>query len=341
MTDKLLEVEGLTIGFKNAQGVAQVVSDLNLEVKRGQIHGLVGESGSGKSVTARSILGLNPKASIAHQSGDIRHRNRSLLTMSESQLRRDIRGREISMIFQDPMTALNPVLRIGTQLTIPLRQRRGLSRIAARSRAVQLLEQVGLPNSQDRFRSYPHQLSGGQRQRVMIAIALACEPSLLIADEPTTALDVTVQAQIMDLLVTLRDDLGLAILLISHDLTLIAERCDDVSVMYAGRIVEDGDAREIFVSPRHPYTALLERARPRLENGPHQFLQTIKGMPPNLVDLPAGCAFAPRCPRRSEGCDTDLPALADVVSRSAVACWHPLDDGKVLDAAPVLDQVST
>ena len=319
----LLEIEGLRTHFKTSRGNAQVINGVDLRIDAGQVHGLVGESGSGKSVTARSILGILPKRSIALREGSIRYRGQELLEMPEKQLRSEIRGRQIAMVFQDPMTALNPVMRLGQQLSMPIRLHQGLSKRDALAKAADLLHQVGIPDPQGRLRSFPHELSGGQRQRVMIAIALACDPQLLIADEPTTALDVTVQAQILDLFEQLREDRGLAILLVSHDLGLIAERCDDVSVMYAGEVVERGGAGAVFERPRHPYTSLLEGARPRLENPPPTPLNTSAGRPPNLLDRPPGCAFRDRCPRAIDICATVHPELVPD-GHTVRACHNPV-----------------
>ncbi|MCD4534322.1 ABC transporter ATP-binding protein [Nocardioides sp. cx-169] len=325
MSAPLLEVEGLEMHFSTARGVAQVINGVDLCIGEGEVHGLVGESGSGKSVTARSILGILPQRSIAHRAGRIGYRGRDLATLSEKEMRQEIRGQQIAMVFQDPMTALNPVMRIGQQLALPIRRHRGVSKREALARAVELLRQVDLPDPEGRLRSFPHELSGGQRQRVMIAIALACDPQLLIADEPTTALDVTVQAQILDLFDELREERGLAILMVSHDLGLIAERCDQVSVMYAGEVVERGGARDVFEHGRHPYTRLLEGARPRLEDPPHTVLNTISGRAPNLVDRPVGCPFRARCPRALDVCAHVRPPLSvDDGTVSAAACHNPV-----------------
>lgn len=243
--------------------------------------------------------------------------------LTERQMREDIRGRHISMVFQDPMTALNPVMRIGMQLALPMIRHFKISKREAMERAEDLLHQVGIPNPAERLTSFPHEMSGGQRQRVMIAIALACDPELLIADEPTTALDVTVQAQILDLFDKLREERNLGILLVSHDLSLIAERCHNVSVMYAGRVVETGNASEVFSRPEHPYTRLLEEARPSMDSPPHTLLKTIPGRPPQLVDLPLGCSFAARCPRSTADCTTERPSLLPR-GDGKLACFHPL-----------------
>ncbi|WP_425307520.1 ABC transporter ATP-binding protein [Ammonicoccus fulvus] len=327
MSTNLLDIEDLTLHFDTPHGVAEVVNGVNLSLAPGQVHGLVGESGSGKSVTARTVLGLHPERNIHRRTGSIRYRGKEILGAPEDTLRSEIRGNEISMVFQDPMTALSPVMKVGQQLALPMMQHLGISKSDARKRAVELLDQVGIPRPKERLDEYPLHFSGGQRQRIMIAIALSCDPQVLIADEPTTALDVTVQAQILDLFDQLRVDRELAILLVSHDLSLIAERCDRVSVMYAGRIVESGDAREIFVSPSHHYTAMLEEARPLLDNPPHTVLRTILGRPPQLYALPKGCSFASRCPAKQDDCEHVRPELILRGDRR-LACHHPYTAGQ-------------
>jgi oligopeptide/dipeptide ABC transporter ATP-binding protein len=319
----LLEVDDLHINFSTPSGIAEVVNGVGLTIEAGKVHGLVGESGSGKSVTSRAILGLLPRNTLVRRDGTVKYQGRNLFDLSEAQLREDIRGQEVSMIFQDPMTALNPVMRIGQQIALPLLRHKSMSKKDAWKKGAELLDQVGIPEPERRLRSFPHELSGGQRQRVMIAIALSCDPQLLIADEPTTALDVTVQAQILDLFDRLREERGLSILLVSHDLSLIAERCDEVSVMYAGRVVENGPADVIFEHPQHPYTRLLEDARPLLDNPPHTLLKTIPGRPPRLDALPAGCTFRPRCPNAQDDCAIEHPPLAPMGPNRKAACYHP------------------
>ncbi|PWB98544.1 hypothetical protein DF220_09405 [Salinibacterium hongtaonis] len=319
----MLEIKDLRLSFRTPQGIAEVVNGVDISLGAGRAHGLVGESGSGKSVTSRAVLGLLPTGSIATRSGSIRYDGRELTDLSEDTMRKEIRGKEIAMVFQDPMTALNPVMRIGKQMAMPLVRLDGMARGDADRHSADLLDQVGIRQADRVLKSYPHELSGGQRQRVMIAIALSRNPKLLIADEPTTALDVTVQAQIMDLLDRLRVERGLSILLVSHDLSLIAERCDDVSVMYAGRIVESGAGSSIFHEPSHPYTSLLEEARPRLEDPPHTMLKTIPGRVPDLRMLPAGCAFQARCPRATDECLAPVPVSIPAPGRRVV-CVHPL-----------------
>ncbi|QEW01251.1 ABC transporter ATP-binding protein [Microbacterium caowuchunii] len=323
-TSPALQITDLTVHFNTPRGIARVVQGVNLTVERGSVHGLVGESGSGKSVTARTVLGILPTRALALKEGSIRLAGDEILSYTEDQLRERVRGKRASMVFQDPMTALNPVMRIGKQLVIQIRRHTpSMSRKDAMALAGDLLHQVGMPAPEDKLRVYPHQLSGGQRQRVMIALALSCDPDLIIADEPTTALDVTVQAQILDLFDKLREERNLSMLLVSHDLSLIAERCDDVSVMYAGRIVESGRAREIFASPNHPYTRMLEDARPALSNEPHTLLRTIPGRPPQLTALPAGCSFAARCPLATDVCMQERPPRAEIAPGRTVACHHP------------------
>ncbi|MET7541409.1 ABC transporter ATP-binding protein [Streptomyces sp. NPDC005507] len=318
----MLSVDDLRVEFTTPRGIAQVVNGAGLTLDAGELHGLVGESGSGKSVTARTVLGLLPQRRIHSLTGSVRYKGRELLGLSEKQWRKGLRGKEISMVFQDPMTALAPSMHIGDQVMMPVRQHEVISRSEARARMLDLLQQVGIPDPVKRSKSYPTELSGGQRQRVMIATALACDPALLIADEPTTALDVTVQAQILDLFDALREERGLAILLVSHDLKLIAERCDEVSVMYAGSIVERGDAKRIFKEPQHPYTRLLEGAMPRLEDPPHTRLKTIVGQVVDLHRLPTGCAFAGRCPDAQDDCLAARPTLSDQGTGHPVACFH-------------------
>jgi peptide/nickel transport system permease protein len=320
--DVLLSLDDLNISFNTKDGIAQVVSGVNLSLRAGMMSGLVGESGSGKSVTVKSILGLLPKHAVASRTGRILYEGRDLNAMSEVDLRRGIRGREIAMVFQDPMTALNPVMRVGAQIALPLRRHLGMSKRDAEHKSLELLHQVGIPDPKRRARAYPHELSGGQRQRVTIAIALSCDPKLLLADEPTTALDVTVQAQILDLFDRLREERSLAILLVSHDLGLIGERCEEVSVMYAGRIVERGRAAEVFARPTHPYSLLLEQARPRLSEDSPSVLRTIPGRLPDLVEETVGCAFRPRCPVAIGQCATDSPTLHDTGKGRLVSCWN-------------------
>lgn len=320
----LLDVNDLTVAFATHRGVAKAVNGVNLHIEAGTMHGLVGESGSGKSVTSRAVLGLLSRRVLARETGQIRFNGADLLAMTERQLRNEIRGQKISMVFQDPMTALAPAMRIGVQIMLPLRQHLKLSRTRAKARALELLEDVGIPDPARRFNAYPHELSGGQRQRVTIAIAVACDPALLIADEATTALDVTVQAQILDLFDKLRRERNVTILMVSHDLGLIAERCDTVSVMYAGRVVEEGPAQRVFDEPQHPYTRLLGEARPKLGDPPHIRLTTIPGRLPDVHVVVAGCPFAARCPNAQPDCTTLQPPLSASGPGRSVACLHPI-----------------
>jgi oligopeptide/dipeptide ABC transporter ATP-binding protein len=310
MSDVLLSVKHLTTRFFTRAGVVHAVEDVSFDLERGTTMALVGESGSGKSVTSLSIVRLvAPPGEIV--AGRILFNGRDLLTLPEDEMRR-IRGRDIGVIFQDPMTSLNPVYTVGEQIAEVVRAHFGSSRRAARAAAVEMLERVRIPDASRRAAEYPHQLSGGMRQRVMIAIALACKPALLIADEPTTALDVTIQAEILDLLRALKDEYRLTLLLITHDLGVVAQTADRVCVMYAGRIVEEAGVRELFRSPRHPYTEALLRSIPRVEhgNGARRLL-TIEGTVPSLLDAAPGCEFAPRCRYVIDACrENDIPTIS-------------------------------
>ncbi len=316
----LLEVTGLRVGFETDAGIARAVDGVSFHVEPGEILGIVGESGSGKSVTSLSLLGLVPSPPGRVEAGSsIRFRGEELVGAPERRLRQ-VRGNEIAMIFQEPMTSLNPVHTIGAQITESLRLHRGLGKREARARAVELLREVGITDPEARAHAYPHQLSGGMRQRVMIAIALSCEPALLIADEPTTALDVTIQAQILELILGLRERRGMAVLLITHDLGVVAEVCDRVVVMYAGQVVEEGPVEAIFRDPRHPYTQGLLGAIPRLGR-PVERLAVIPGTTPNATEWPAGCRFHTRCPHAWELCRTTAPAPVETGPGCRAACW--------------------
>ncbi|MEV0425785.1 ABC transporter ATP-binding protein [Micromonospora sp. NPDC050495] len=325
MTSPLLEVRGLRTRF----GGTTVVHDVDLTVRPGSILGVVGESGSGKSVTARSLIRLLP-APGAVDGGEVRFAGEDLLAVPERRMRR-IRGNRMAMVFQDPQSALNPVRTIGDQVMEALTSH-GMARGPARARAAELLSLVGIPDGPGRMGDYPHQFSGGMRQRVVIAIALANDPELLIADEPTTALDVTIQAQILRLLTRLRDDLGIAIIMITHDMGVVAEICDEVAVLYAGRVVEHGAVARVLTAPRHPYTANLLHAMPRLAATPAARLAAIPGAPPDPADPPAGCAFAPRCAQATAECDGRRPPLRRVDGRE-VACWHAAGTAPVVAPA--------
>jgi oligopeptide transport system ATP-binding protein len=317
----LLEIEDLRVRFKTQRGIVHAVNGVSFEVRRGETLGLVGESGCGKSVTALATMGILSRAARI-PSGSIKLDGRELPSLSEREWRR-VRGKEIAIIFQDPMSSLNPVLTVGAQLREAIEEHLDLDRKAATHRAVELLDQVGIPSARDRLRNYPHQFSGGMRQRVMIAIALACEPKLLIADEPTTALDVTIQAQILDLLRELVAERGTSLLLITHDLGVVAGMCERVQVMYAGTLVEEGTATELFASPRHPYTLGLLQSVPRLDTGRRQPLRPIPGSPRNMLSEPDSCPFAPRCVNRIERCTTELPELGRLDTGQRAACFHP------------------
>ena len=316
--DILLDVKNLRIGFRQGGTIARAVEDTSFSIRRGELLALVGESGSGKSVTAMSLLGLLPEVSAVISNGTAMFDGHDLLKMSHKELS-DIRGNRISMIFQEPMTALNPVLTIGWQIGEVLKRHRGLDAEETRKQVIELLRKVGIPSPEKRAEDYPHQLSGGMRQRVMIAIALACRPELLIADEPTTALDVTVQAQIMDLLAELRSEYGTSVLFITHNLALVREQADRVAVMYAGSIMEQGTCEEIFKAPMHPYTRLLMQSVPSTTQRGRR-LASIAGMVPKGTDIITGCGFASRCPFKSDACDAQKPLLEAFDGSHEVAC---------------------
>jgi len=321
----LLEIEDLSVGFHTERGLARVVDDLSFTVEAGRIVGLVGESGCGKSVTARAIMRLLPCPPAQIEGKRLALDGQDLLALDERAMR-DVRGNRIGMIFQEPMTSLNPTFPVGLQIGETLRLHRNMGRAAIRTRVLELLRMVGIGAPERRFAQYPHELSGGLRQRVMIAMALACHPKLLIADEPTTALDVTIQAQILELLVRLRDELGMAILLITHDLGVVAEYADEVIVMYAGKLAEWADVRGLFRQPRHPYTKGLLGSMPRLTGPigkPGGPLPTIPGTVPSPLERPPGCPFAGRCPRALERCREVFPPLARRAGHG-FACWNPV-----------------
>jgi len=319
----LLEVEDLRVHFWTRRGTVHAVNGITFSVAPGETLGLVGESGCGKSVTALALMGILPRAGRVVDGG-ARFEGSDLFARSEREWQR-FRGKEIAMIFQDPMTSLNPVLTIGRQLREAIEAHLDLDKGEAQKRVVELLDRVGIPNAKARTKDYPHQFSGGMRQRVMIAIALACEPKLLIADEPTTALDVTIQAQILDLLRELVVERGTALILITHDLGVVAGMCERVNVMYAGTLVETGRAEQLFAQPRHPYTLGLLQSVPRLDAGRQQSLQPIEGAPPNMLaeELHA-CPFVPRCRFRVEVCSEQLPALEERGHGQRAACFNPV-----------------
>ncbi|MEZ5235311.1 MAG: ABC transporter ATP-binding protein [Acidimicrobiales bacterium] len=321
--DHLLEVKDLKTHFRTANGLVKAVNGVDLTLDRGRTLGLVGESGSGKSVLSRSIMRLLPKRNVV-SSGEVLYEGRDLVSMGERQLR-ELWGTELSMVFQDPMTSLNPVMTVGTQITEALQAHLGMRKRKARDTALGLLTDVGIPSPQQRLDEYPHQLSGGMRQRVTIAIALACGPKLLFADEATTALDVTVQAQILDLLQNLQEQRHMAMVLVTHDLGVVAGRTDDIAVMYGGKIVEQAPTRLLFSEMRMPYTEALLRSIPRIEDPSHTRLAAIGGRPPDLINPPRGCNFAPRCPYAQARCHEEEPALASSGTPGhTFACWYPV-----------------
>lgn len=317
----ILEICNLTVTFGSPRAALPAVRDVSLSVGRGEVLGLVGESGSGKSVTLRSIPGLTRRH--GQVAGKILWQGVDLNRLDDSAMR-PLLGGQIATIFQEPMTALNPLLTVGTQITESLRAHTDLDRRARRIRAVEILDMVGIPGASGRLDDYPHQFSGGMRQRVMIAIALAARPRLLLADEPTTALDVTIQAQILDLIAGLARDLDMGVILVTHDLGVVAQSCDRVAVMYAGRLVEEGPVRTVLGAPRHPYTVGLMQSVPQ-DVAPRTPLYSIPGTPPSLWNLPPGCAFAPRCPRADAACTTLPPALETLAPGHAAACYHPCE----------------
>jgi peptide/nickel transport system ATP-binding protein len=335
----LLEVENLHVHFVTTRGVVRAVEGISYKVKAGEVAALVGESGCGKSVSSLAIMRLLASPAGRVVAGSIRFQGRDLLALSEDEMR-ELRGRDIAMIFQEPMTSLNPVLTIGFQIMEPLLIHLGLDMAAARARALEVLKLVGIPDPERRIDQYPHQFSGGMRQRVMIGIALACNPKLIIADEPTTALDVTIQAQILQLMKNLSRELGIALVIITHNLGIVARYADRVNVMYAARIAEQGTAREVFARPLHPYTAGLLRSVPRLDQPRGAKLETIEGMPPNLLDPPAGCRFAPRCPAQIAACVAAPPPLAEVEPGHHSACIRAAELARVGPAGLGLQSAS-
>ena len=317
----ILRVRNLVTAFDTEAGQVRAVDGVSFEVRTGTTLGIVGESGCGKSVTALSIIGLLPRPAASILEGEVWFEGEDLTRVPIEQLHK-VRGNRIGMIFQEPMTALNPVHRVGRQITESLKLHRGLSDRDALPLAVEMLAKVGIPSPEIRVGEYPHQLSGGMRQRVMIAMALICDPALVIADEPTTALDVTIQAQILELLQQMQSELGTSIIMITHDLGVIAETCDDVVVMYAGRIAEQGSVEQVFNAPEHPYTRGLLASIPRLSTPRKTRLPTIEGMVPALTDMPSGCRFNNRCPFADAQCVDESPELIDAGDGHAVACHH-------------------
>ncbi|MFI6353182.1 ABC transporter ATP-binding protein [Streptomyces sp. NPDC050743] len=324
----LLEVRDLQVEFRTRDGIAHAVNGVSYEVDAGETLAVLGESGSGKSVTAQAVMGILDTPPGKVTGGRILFQGRDLLTLKEEE-RRKVRGAGMAMIFQDALSALNPVLSVGDQLGEMFVVHRGMSRKDARGKAVELMERVRIPAAAQRVRDYPHQFSGGMRQRIMIAMALALEPALIIADEPTTALDVTVQAQVMDLLAELQREYHMGLILITHDLGVVADVADRIAVMYAGKIVESAPVRDIYKAPAHPYTRGLLDSIPRLDQKGQQ-LYAIKGLPPNLMHIPPGCSFHPRCPMARDVCRTDEPPLYEVSGTRGSAChfWRECLDGR-------------
>lgn len=316
MNDLLLEIKNLTVQYRTRKGNVEAVNGIDLNLRRGETLGLVGETGAGKTTTALAIMRLLPVPPAVVPNGEIFFEGRDLRKLSPNEVRK-VRGEKISMIYQDPMTALNPIMTVGEQIVEMIRLHGKTGAAKAHVRACEMLEMVGIPS--ERFGEYPHQFSGGMKQRVVIAIALACNPSLLIADEPTTALDVTVQAQVMDMMKKLKQELGTSMILITHDLGIVAETCDRVAIMYAGEIIESGSAEDIFERTRHPYTVGLFGSIPDLDEERDR-LQPIPGLMPDPTDLPAGCNFAPRCPYRTAACEKEPPAPRRLSGTHTVRC---------------------
>ncbi len=327
MPDLLLDVQGLETQFKTPEGVIYAVNGVSFGLKEGETLGVVGESGCGKSVSMLSVLRLIPSPPGKITAGKAYYRGQDLLQMSNEEIRH-VRGAQIAMIFQDPMTSLNPVLTVEYQLTEPLLLHLGMNKEQARARAIELLEMVGIPNAKERLADYPHQFSGGMRQRVMIAMALACNPQILIADEPTTALDVTIQAQIIELVKRLRDELGMTIIWITHDLGIVAGLAQRVIVMYGGFIIEEAFVKELYANPKHPYTIGLLGSLPRIDEQERQRLFSIDGLPPVLYNKPTACPFSPRCKWAMDRCWKENPVLETVGPDHRVACWADVKTGR-------------
>jgi peptide/nickel transport system ATP-binding protein/oligopeptide transport system ATP-binding protein len=322
----VLKVTDLKTVFRTRDGAIHAVNGVSFEIAPGELLGVVGESGSGKSVTMMSLMGLLPSPPAEIAGGSILYQGREVRQMSEREMR-ELRGGEIGFVFQDPMTSLNPVFTVGFQLMEPIREHLGLSKAAARARAADLLKLVGIPDAENRLNDYPHQFSGGMRQRVMIAIALSCDPKVLIADEPTTALDVTIQAQILEIVRELRHKLGMGIIWITHDLGLVAGIADRVMVMYGGQVVEHGPVAELFAHPRHPYTRALLGTVPSVTGPRERRLKTIEGQPPIMTRAPTSCPFAPRCPHAFDRCRAENPVREIVGPGHDVACWWATAEG--------------
>ena len=322
----LLEVKNLKTWFYTPDGIVKAVNGVSYTLNEGEALGLVGESGCGKSVSAMSLMRLIPTPPGRIVEGEVLFDGKDLLKLNDEGIRR-VRGNDIAMIFQDPMTSLNPVLTIGRQIAEAVELHKGMNRDQSRKRTIELLELVGIPAARSRVDDYPHQFSGGMRQRVMIAMALSCDPKLLIADEPTTALDVTIQAQILDLIGQLRKDLGMAVIMITHDLGVVAGVADKINVMYSGYIVESAPAEDLFTKPRHPYTLGLLRSIPRIDEPRKEKLIPIEGLPPDLIDAPQGCPFVPRCTYKIDRCVEENPSLEPFELGHSIACWVEVTTG--------------
>ncbi len=336
--EKILTVNNLDVSFKTYNGEANVLRGVNFSLEKGETLAIVGESGSGKSVSARTIMQLLPKQNSVVNDGEVLFEGKNLLTYSEREMRK-IRGSAISMVFQDPMTSLNPTMSIGKQIMEGLLEHQSLTKKQAFDTAVELIEMVGIPNAENRMKEYPHQFSGGMRQRIVVAMAIACKPKILIADEPTTALDVTIQAQILDLMKDLQHQLNTSIIIITHDLGVVANMAQRVAVMYAGRIIEIGTVDELFYEPKHPYTWGLLSSMPKLHADDKEPLVPIVGSPPDLEQPVSGCPFAPRCPYAMKVCHSHVPEPFDVSDTHASACWL-LDDRAPRVEVPVGMDVS-
>ena len=334
MEDNILEVNNLTTRFRTERGIVTAVQGVSFHVRRGEILGLVGESGCGKSVTSQSIMRLYDEKRLARYEGEVLFEGQNLLSLSEKQMQA-VRGGKIAMVFQDSLSSLNPVFTCGDQIMESLQIHQHLSREEAKRSAVDMLRLVGIPDPEKRFSQYPHELSGGMRQRVMIACALCCRPRLLIADEPTTALDVTIQAQIMELIVDLNRELDMGVILITHDLSVVAETCSRVAVMYLGQIVEEADVLSLFEHPMHPYTRGLLKSIPSVSDGRREDLYIIEGTVPLLSHIPQGCRFRPRCPYATDACARRMPELETLPSGQKVRCFRAaeLSEGRTDDGA--------
>jgi oligopeptide/dipeptide ABC transporter ATP-binding protein len=340
MAERLLEVKGLRVHFATEDGIVRAVDGVDFTLDRGEVLGIVGESGSGKSVTAMTLLGLT-RALNTRFEGEVLYKGRDLLKLSEEELR-PVRGAEMAMIFQDPMTSLNPVYKVGSQIVEMVQAHEPqTSKAQARRRAIDLLGQVGIPHPEERVDNYPHEFSGGMRQRAMIAMALACNPDVLIADEPTTALDVTIQAQILELIQQLKDDFDSSVIMITHDLGVVAEIANEIAVMYAGRVVEHGMKRQVFYDPQMPYTWGLLGSIPRLDRPKTKHLHSIEGSPPSLIKLPQGCKFRPRCPHAFDRC-VEEPRLESRVEDAGHLdrCWLAVEEKRIVRDATIQGEVT-